>query len=68
MSSMAKKRAKQDTDYHQSSTLVRLADDVAIPMRELAAKNDRALAREVRRAIIAHLEREGLWPPPASST
>jgi len=67
MSSMAKKRPKQDTDYHQASTLVRLADDVAGLMRELAEEGNRALTREVRQALIEYLQRKGKWPPAPST-
>ena len=47
-------------DRHLSSTLVRLAPDVARVMRALSEAQDRPLTRIVRQAVLEYLEREGL--------
>lgn len=67
MSTMSKPRKSQKKDRHKSGRMVRLPDDVAGLMEELARENDRPLTRELRQACIAWLTAKGKWPP-ASST
>lgn len=65
MIAMSKKKPSSEPskDQHRSPHMVRLAADVYEAMKSLAAENDRPMTREIRQALIAHLEAAGHWPP-----
>jgi hypothetical protein len=80
---MAKKKPKPDEepaippataspprsrDRHKARKTISLEPGLYAHLQALADRNDRPLAREVRRILIDHLKREGLWPPPDETT
>lgn len=51
-------RKPDDTDLVRTTVMV--PADLLASMRDLAARGDRPLAREVRRALETHVERENM--------
>jgi hypothetical protein len=62
MPHMAKKKTTEP-DRHRPHKMVRLDLDVHEAVAEVAAENDRAISREIRRLLIEQLKQLGKWPP-----
>jgi hypothetical protein len=69
---MARKKKKEEdmpssTSRHKPRKMVPIQERLHALLKELAERNDRPMSREIRTAIISHLEKAGLWPPTQAS-
>lgn len=58
-----KKQAKAGGDRHRETAHVRLPGAYHAMLREIAQENDRAMSRELLRALDAHFRAHGKEPP-----
>ncbi len=63
MSTKPDRRKKGNKDRHGPGKMVRLPLNIHTQLAILAERNDRPLAWQIRRALIEHLQANGLWPP-----
>jgi hypothetical protein len=51
------------TDQHKAKGMIRLPEELHALLKQLADRNERAMTRELRIALVKHLQENGLWPP-----
>jgi hypothetical protein len=60
-------KKKKPIDQHKSRGMIRLPEELHLLLKELADRNERAMTRELRIALVKHLKENGMWPPAEES-